>query len=167
MKVFLLGLPGSGKTTLGKQLAERLQRPFIDLDSEIEKDSGCAIQELFSRHGEEYFRDLESRILESRCKENSDFVMATGGGTPCFRNNLSLILRSGRSLFLDVPVETIASRIHTPDLSERPLLASLEPAALISKLRSMRSERVNYYSKADVVLTGSDITVKSLLENIA
>src|SRR6185503_20434689 len=100
MKIFLLGLPGSGKTTLGKELSNALRLPFVDLDSEIERLEGKKISEIFAANGEEYFRNLESSELRKRCTSKGEFVMATGGGTPCFFDNMEWINRAGKSIFL-------------------------------------------------------------------
>src|SRR5258708_25113313 len=101
MKIFIIGLPGSGKTTLGKQVAEKLNLPFIDLDLEIEKLEGKTVQEIFAKRKENYFRELESRTLKNFCSGKSDFVMATGGGAPGFFDNMDVMNNSGKTVFLD------------------------------------------------------------------
>src|SRR5690242_1287240 len=115
MKVFLIGLPGSGKTTLGKHLADRLAVPFVDLDAAIEKQEGKSVQEIFARETESYFRAVEARALNSFCQEKMDFVMATGGGTPGFFDNMALMNRSGKTLFLDASTSEICSRLQRTD----------------------------------------------------
>jgi shikimate kinase len=111
MKIFLIGLPGSGKTTVGKDLARKLSVPFLDLDAEIETREKQQIQQLFKTQGESYFRKIESMVLKEWCTSTRDFVMATGGGTPCFFDNMDQINKSGESIFLDVPTKEFANRI--------------------------------------------------------
>src|SRR5258708_15000387 len=123
MKIFLLGLPGSGKTTIGKELAGLLRIPFVDLELEIEKSFKKKITEIFEKQGEGYFRELEAKQLRKWCSAPSGFVMATGGGTPCFYDNLKFINQTGKSIFLDVPAREIVKRIKKAELMERPLLA--------------------------------------------
>ncbi|HRG80566.1 MAG TPA: shikimate kinase, partial [Cyclobacteriaceae bacterium] len=88
MKIFLIGLPGCGKSTLGKQLAEKLKLPFVDLDAEIEKSVGITIKGIFKKYGESFFRKEESGQLHRFGEGYDDFVMATGGGVPVFFDNM-------------------------------------------------------------------------------
>jgi shikimate kinase len=90
-KIFLLGFMGSGKSTLGKKLANKLNVPFFDLDKIIEEQIGISIAEIFKTKGEEYFRTLETQVLKQLIYKQAKFVIATGGGAPCFNNNIELI----------------------------------------------------------------------------
>lgn len=166
MKIFLLGLPGSGKTTLGKELAGSLGIPFVDLDSEIEKAEGMTIKEIFKTKKEAYFRQAESTHLKEWCTPKSSFVMATGGGTPCFFDNLEVINHCGKSIFLDVPAKEIAKRIMTTGLSERPLFANTHLDGLKDRIEFMRSMRLSFYSSAHFTLSGAAIDSRDLLEKI-
>jgi shikimate kinase len=111
MKIFLIGMPGSGKTTLGKRLAKEMLLPFVDLDKEIERREGKSVQQLFTENGEDYFRQVESKELIEWSASAKSFVMATGGGTPCFYEGIKVINQSGLSIFLDVPLTTLLSRL--------------------------------------------------------
>ena len=111
MKIFLIGLSGAGKTTLGKLLAAELQVPFIDMDWEIEKKEKKSVREIFSHEGEDHFRQLESEVLRDWAGAQQDFVMGTGGGAPCFYNGMEVINQSGLSIFLDVPVGELMRRL--------------------------------------------------------
>ena len=164
MKIFLLGLPGSGKTTLGKELAANLRLPFIDLDKEIEREEGKAIREIFAEKKEDYFRRLESAQLKKWCATAGDFVMATGGGAPCFFDNLEVINRSGKSIFLDVPASEIVKRISTGPIEKRPLLAASGKDGLKDSIEFLRSNRLPYYRQASIILSRSDISVAEMTE---
>src|SRR6187402_3759097 len=102
MKYFLIGLPGSGKTTLGRKLATTLKIPFVDLDHEIEERETISTQVIFKKFGEKYFREVESTVLKAWCERMGSFVMATGGGAPCFFDNMDTINQAGKSIFIDV-----------------------------------------------------------------
>jgi len=161
MKVFLIGLPGSGKTTLGKQLAKNLKVNFIDLDLSIEKLEGKSVQEIFAEKKENYFRELESKTLKDFCSNKDEFVLATGGGAPCFFDNIEAMNASGKTFFIDVPAREIASRLMKTNLTERPLLAKLDPDQLKDKIEFLRSQRISFYKQAQhTVLSLEEILEK-------
>ncbi len=166
MKIFLIGLPGSGKTTLGKSLAEKLKLRFIDLDREIEKIDGQSIQEIFDKKKEPQFRELESKVLKSFCASDEDYVMAAGGGTPCFFDNLETMNRSGQTVFIDTPAKEIASRLMKTNLLERPLFARLDPDQLKDKIEFLRSQRISYYRQAQFIFSGVDISSGEIANRI-
>lgn len=165
MKIFLLGLPGSGKSTLGRQLATGLKVPFVDLDHEIVKQEGKPIPQLFSEKGEEYFRQVESGLLKQWAGRSDDFVMATGGGAPCFLGGIDTINSSGTSVFLDVPPAEIARRMARTRVESRPTVA---PGAesLEAHMTNMRTTRLQYYRQAHHVLAGTRITAAQLIAAI-
>ncbi len=152
MKVFLLGLPGSGKSTMGRQLAAGLSLPFVDLDEEIERETGRSVQLIFKESGESFFREEEARVLREWCASATDFVMATGGGTPCFHDNLATINQVGASVFLDVPARIIVERILKTDLSSRPLFAGVRPENLKEAIEFMRTQRMPFYRQAQLTV---------------
>ncbi|MBS1544145.1 MAG: AAA family ATPase [Bacteroidetes bacterium] len=166
MKIFLLGLPGSGKTTIGNALASQLNLQFVDLDAEIEKNAGESIASIFSKKGEDHFREIEKKELEKWCTGADSFVMATGGGTPCFYDNLSLMKLSGLTIFLDVPVQVIADRLRQTALEDRPLFARTSTEELESHLESLRSKRISFYHLAHHTVEGSEISISTLLQVI-
>ncbi|HZY80670.1 MAG TPA: shikimate kinase [Cyclobacteriaceae bacterium] len=163
MKVFLLGLPGSGKTTLGKKLASALQLPFVDLDKEIERTEGKPISEIFSEKKEDYFRKLESSQLKLWCAKPGDFVMATGGGAPCFFDNITVINQSGKSIFLDVPASEIVKRMSRAGVEKRPLLAAGGRDGLKDHIEFMRSNRISFYKQATYTFSGLAINVQEMV----
>ncbi len=167
MKIFLIGLPGSGKSTIGKSLALELSYSFIDLDLEIEKQEGRTIKQIFKQMHEGYFRQLESKALKKYCQSTDSFVLATGGGAPCFFDNMEQINQAGKSVFLDVPAKEIAKRIMNSHISERPLFATDDAESLKDRIEFMRSQRINFYKQAHLTITGERIEIKSLVEKLS
>jgi len=162
MKLFLIGMPGSGKTTLGKELARHLKIDFVDLDAEIEKTEGKAISEIFSQYGEDHFRLIEARLLRELAGSELPFVMATGGGAPCFYQGMDIINQYGISVFLDCPVTELVERVKRNQ--ERPLLLTSGEEELRKKLEAMLKSRLSCYQQAKIILQNP--TVQSLLKEI-
>jgi len=155
MKIILVGMPGSGKSTVGKQLSSRLNLPLIDLDTEIERAAGQEIKTIFAEKGEDYFRALESQTLQRVLSSNDAFILATGGGAPCFHNGMEIINQHGISIFLDVPTDELVARVVSDN--SRPLLAAADKEELLLKLNVIRAKRLDCYEKAKVMIFGSDI----------
>ncbi|MET7259509.1 shikimate kinase [Dyadobacter fermentans] len=158
--VILVGMMSSGKTTLGKKLARALNYQFVDLDKLIEKDQGMEISAIFSQQGETYFREVESRILKDTSAQKG-IVLASGGGTPCFFDNMEVIKKMGVSIFLDVPAEDLAKRIENHGKDDRPILSGA--TSLVDTLQNRITDRLPYYTQADFTLKG-EIDVSHLLE---
>lgn len=163
MKIFLIGMPGSGKTTLGKQLANHLGIDFIDLDFEIEKAESRSISEIFASRGEDYFRLLESRLLGEWASGRLSFVMATGGGAPCFYKGIDVINEHGLSIFLDCSVPELIARVRKN--RERPLLLNADEEELKSRLEKMREQRLSCYRQAAIILENP--TLAKVIEKLA
>ena len=155
-------MPGSGKTTLGKQLAERLHVDFVDLDSEIEKEEQKSISEIFRQHGEDEFRLIEAKLLRTWAASSSSFVMATGGGAPCFHSGTDVINEHGISIFLDCSVNELVERVKRN--RERPLLRTDDEEELRQKLERMRESRLRCYQQAKIIL--KDPSIEVLLKNL-
>jgi shikimate kinase len=166
MKIFLIGLPGCGKSTMAKAVATELGRPFLDLDIEIVKGEKQAITDIFEIRGEIKFREIEKKYLNLFCQQSTDFVMATGGGTPCFLQNMELIKKSGISIFLDTEVKEIASRMMNTELDKRPLFAGQNVNTIASRVVEMRTQRVGFYNQADARLTSDQISVDQIIDKI-
>lgn len=158
VKIFLTGLMGSGKTTLGRQLAEAMGVRFVDLDEAVVVLAGQSIPEVFERQGEEAFRSMEAGMLEQFCSSEDAFVMATGGGTPCFGSNMDRMKDAGTTIFLDVPAEELARRL-APDSSSRPLISRIPPSGLKDFLKQLLDQRKVHYSRADFILRGENIGI--------
>ena len=147
--IYLIGLMGSGKSTLGRPLAQTLKREFIDLDTLIEQKSGQSIREIFSEHGEIFFRDLESARLDEIAKYHKR-VIALGGGAILREQNRGLVSSSGFSVYLKVNPEILAQRLS--DCSDRPLLQGLDDQAKLERLRELLQERQSFYEQADLIV---------------
>ncbi len=141
----------SGKTTIGKILAEKLNYTFVDLDSLIEKDQKMTISAIFSEKGEAHFRDVESRILKSLA-QNKKLVIASGGGTPCFFDNMTIIKSLGTSFYLDIPAHALAKRISYHGRDDRPILSGAE--SIEALLQTKITEREFFYQQADYQIHG-------------
>lgn len=157
--IFLVGMPSSGKSTLGRKLARALGYRFVDLDRLIVKDQGQTISELFANKGEAYFREVESRILHKTLPDHW-LVVATGGGAPCFFDNMEFIKSNGLSVFLHVAPHELAERITQHARDDRPLFSGV--TELEQELTSRLAARLPFYGQADLTVAGT-ITVGQLL----
>ena len=145
-RIFLVGYMGAGKTTLGRALAKKLGLPFIDLDSYIEERIHKTISQIFAEKGEEYFRDLERRMLH----EVGDFenvIISTGGGTPCFFDNIEYMNSQGTTVYLDVPIERLFIRLSIAR-NKRPLIKDKNDEELRTFIIDQLAARAPHYSKA-------------------
>lgn len=146
MKIFLIGMMGSGKSFCSKKLAKKLKIPAFDLDTIIEMTEDLSIAEIFAEEGEEYFRKEEAKILRW-FGEKKAFVLATGGGTPCFHKNMEWMNENGVTIWLNEPVNVLVDRLK-PEKDHRPLVKDLSDEELASFLTNKLAERNQYYSKA-------------------
>ena len=164
MKIYLLGMPGSGKTTLGKSLAISRKELFIDLDKEIETNADKSISEIFSEDGESEFRKLESDLLRRITLSNRSFIMSTGGGAPCHHDNISYMVSSGITIYLKVSLHELNIRLKT-DKDSRPLLS--KPGELNNTIKELLLAREKYYSKASIIIESDSISLKDIESALA
>lgn len=146
MNIYLTGYMASGKSTVGKALAARLGMDFCDLDDLFVQRSGQGIADFFAAEGEESFRDKETELL-AEIAAQTNFVVSTGGGTPCREQNLQLMLDSGKMFFLDVPPDELARRL-LDEKEQRPLIRNVEEDELESFVQSHLIERIDCYRRA-------------------
>jgi len=144
--IYLMGFMGSGKSVVGKQLAERLNCPFIDLDEYIHSREGEAIKEIFNNKGESYFRNLEHQCLK-KVSSGAYSVIALGGGTPCYDRNWK-VLNGKKSIYLKCSLINLTNRLSL-EKEERPLLASIKTKRdLYLLIRELLNKRRRFYDKA-------------------
>lgn len=149
IRVFLIGYMGAGKTTLGKALARELNISFIDLDWYIEERFHKTVGELFTEKGETGFRELERKMLhEVGAFENS--VISTGGGTPCFFDNMDYMTGNGQTVFLDVHADVLFYRLQTATQA-RPILCGKSGSELKSFIEDTLAKRISYYERASYI----------------
>jgi shikimate kinase len=151
MRIFLIGFMGSGKTHWAKQLASQMKIPFFDLDSVIEEKEGKTIAQLFAAHGEEAFRIKEKETLEQLIDEYPSMVLSTGGGTPCFFNNIERMKKYGVVVWLNTHVEILLSRLMK-EKETRPLIKNLADDDMRAYIVRKLNERRMYYEQADITI---------------
>lgn len=166
MRIFLIGFMGSGKTHWGKELASQCSIPFFDLDERIVLAEGKTISEIFAESGEEYFRIKEREMLEQLIEENESLVLSSGGGTPCFFNNIELMKKEGTVVWLNTNIEVLADRL-IKEKQKRPLLRNLADDDLRGYIVKKLNERRMYYQQADLTIDNEcDLSSSQLIQTI-
>ncbi len=165
LRIFLIGFMGCGKTHWGKQLSEKLQLPFIDLDEKLSEKEGKPITEIFETEGEEYFRLLEKDALYLLTESHESFVMACGGGTPCFYNNIDYLKKSGITVWINCSVECLHQRL-LKERGKRPLIKDLTDAQLRSYVIKKYGDRKIFYQQAAVVVDDGELSADDLIKKI-
>ncbi|WP_417602580.1 shikimate kinase [Owenweeksia hongkongensis] len=164
MKISLIGYMGSGKSTIGPELAVLSGLDYYDLDAEIEKHTGYTITETIFNKGELYFRKLErEKLHEILAKDN--FVLSTGGGTPCYYDNIDVLNKNSLSVYLQYNVKELFERLKG-NTAERPLIAHLEGEPLQEYIGKHLFERSTYYDKATVVIKAGKLSKLEILKEI-
>lgn len=168
MIIVLMGYMGSGKSTVGKALASLLKHDFIDLDNYISQKENLAVTELFAKKGEIYFRKKESQYLNEVISDRDNIVLALGGGTPCYGNNLSVLLdnKKVKTFYLKLSINSLKNRLKT-EKDNRPLIAHLDSdEEMIEFLGKHLFERSQYYSQAHYIINADEKSKKEVLEDI-
>jgi len=152
-RIFLVGMMGCGKTTIGRGIAESFGRPFIDLDEAIEKRTNRTINDIFEKLGEFSFRTCEAQVLRDLPRSNPNAIVATGGGTPLHFSNMDFLNNNGLTIFLDIDVHVLVKRL-AEQREERPLLRRDDWEIFLTGLAAQRRKA---YEQAQVsVLVNSN-----------
>ncbi len=155
MKLFLIGMPGAGKTHAAEFLKKKLKIPAYDLDALVEMMEEKTITEIFEEGGEETFRKLEAKMLRL-FKEKKKFILSTGGGTPCFHDNIDWMNKNGQTVFIDEPVEVLVERLVN-EQEKRPLLKDKSASELEAYLQETLAQRRSFYEKASCQFTSKEL----------
>jgi shikimate kinase len=164
--IFLTGFMGSGKSTAGKKLAKLLRLKFIDLDYYIEQREKLTVQSLFENFGEQAFRKIEQSCLIEILKSEKQAVIALGGGTICFENNLNKIKENGLLVFIDLPATALAQRLETSKV-KRPLIKNIKGEELVTFVANKLTERKVFYDQAHITVSGLSLTPQLLRQIIS
>jgi len=171
MNIYLTGMPGSGKTTVGKRLARVAEFTFTDLDVVLSEQEAMPVTDIFARKGEAYFRQAESDALKTTIDSRRS-IIATGGGTPCFFDNMDWMNQHGITIFLDVPIAELIRRLTASPQAQqkRPLFANKSHEELTESLYTMQQNRLPFYEKSQFRLlphqTGPDKIIAFLNEKV-
>lgn len=151
MVIFLIGFMGCGKTSIGRKVAAQAGFRFMDMDREIEERCGMNVAGIFERHGEPYFRRCERELLESLAGQDGDLVVSTGGGVPCHGDNMDVMNRTGRTVYLKMSPPKLVKRLeHGRD--KRPKIQGMDDGALLEYIGRTLPGREEYYNKAHIVI---------------
>jgi len=152
MIVYMIGFMGSGKSTLGRQLALQSGWLFRDLDLLIEKTDGRTVPQIFRESGETYFREIEAAALRN-ISAATDTVVACGGGTPCYKGNMKFMNRSGITIYLKLDAHLLTERLLKAK-KIRPLIRKMNPDELEKYVNDLLDSRENYYNRASLIVDG-------------
>lgn len=164
-RVFLVGFMGSGKTTIGKHLAKDMKWQFIDMDDYFEKKHECKIKEFFAKYGEAQFRIAENEVVKELATQEN-VVVATGGGAPCYYDNMEIMNAAGATIYINVEPRDLAKRLKNAK-ADRPLLADKSDEELLDYITSKLNERDGHYRKAHMTVDGEHLpfgAYKTLVE---
>ncbi len=168
MKIVLIGYMGSGKSSIGQRLSEVLEYGFVDLDAEIEKREASKISKIFEEKGEIYFRKTEATVLKDILSNNTDEIVATGGGTPCYGRIMDDLLENEEVLavYLKCSIDTLTERLF-PEKEHRPMIAHLDTKELLDDfIRKHLFERAFYYNRANTIIDCNEKDEKEVVEKI-
>jgi shikimate kinase len=165
MKIFLIGFMGSGKSHWGRLLSEKLGIRFFDLDEQVTEHAGRSIPEIFDREGEEQFRLMEKDVLHIIAESHDSFVIACGGGTPCYFNNIEYMNQGGISVWINTPQDVLFERL-VKEKAERPLIQELSDDQLKSFISKKFASRKIYYEQATLSIDEEPLQLDHLVEKI-
>lgn len=163
--LYLIGMMGSGKSYWAKQIASVSNRKWIDLDNVIEQTAGKTISEIFATEGEAAFRLLEQKVLHQTASDNN-LIVATGGGAPCFFDNIDWMNNYGVTVFINEPIEVLVQRLQK-EKAHRPLVSNTSDDELHASLTERLAGRLHFYQKAQHTIIGSQATVEDFIKLIS
>jgi shikimate kinase len=164
MRIYLTGYMGSGKSTLGRKLARHAGLQFVDMDHYIEKRNCKSVPRIFAEEGEAEFRKKERKALEE-LSEFTDVVVATGGGAPCFFDNMDIMNRTGITIFLNIDPKILANRL-LESKTERPLIKGKSKEELVQFIGETLEKRKEFYTKAKYQITQPDMDLIQVMHMI-
>jgi shikimate kinase len=156
---------GSGKTFWAKQLSRKLNIPFFDLDEQIVNSENKSINDIFAAKGEEYFRLVEKDTLHIITESRDSMIMACGGGTPCYFNNIEYMNQAGTTVWLDTPLNVLFERLLR-EKTQRPLLKDLSDEQVKAFIIKKFADRKIYYEQADIIIAEQPVKLDELIEKI-
>ncbi len=162
MRLFIIGYKSSGKTTMGKKLANRLNMEFVDLDEVIEERENKTIPELYKEVGDEEFRTLEWKALK-QVVEKDNIIVSTGGGAPCHCDNMNLMEKFGEVLYIHLDNDTLVNRLKAAT-KDRPIVYNKSEEELKNYVKDQRYRCEHHYTRAKYTVEGKDLTVEKMLE---
>jgi len=163
MRIFLVGFMASGKSSVGKKMAKKLKLPFVDLDDYIEEKYNSTIRLLIYDKGMDKFREIEKESLEILIKKHETAVISTGGGTPCYYDNMKVMNESGITVYLEVDIPTLVDRL-THAKKDRPLIWGKSRSDLTVYAKDLLSKRQGDYEKAKYKVSGKNLKIDSVIE---
>jgi shikimate kinase len=157
-RIFIIGYMGAGKTTVGKELAKSLSLTFVDLDAHIQSQYHKTVPELFAEKGEEEFRKIEHQALRE-VANFEDVIISTGGGAPCFFDNMEIMNQAGTTIYIEATPEVLADRLLSSK-SIRPLVVGKSREELIPFITKHLADRERYYKKANIIYHANQMLSK-------
>lgn len=165
MKIFLLGFMGAGKTTIGKYAARHNGLEFLDLDAWIEEQQGKEIRQIFAEQGEATFREIERQALNAVIAQEADLLISTGGGTPCFFDNVARMNAAGPTIYLDLGAARLTDRLRKSK-GKRPLIESLKGDLQVFVHKKLM-HRAPFYAQAQYILPEREANKKGVSDLVA
>ncbi len=166
MQIILIGYMGSGKSTVGRELSKCLKINFLDLDDYIEKKHKMSISEIFSKKGEIFFRKEETKCLQEIFEKNEDIILSTGGGTPCYGENMNIILQNTPNVFyLNVSIPELVNRLQK-EKEHRPLVAKIKEEDLSEFIGKHLFERSFFYAQSHHTILVTQKDAKAVVNEI-
>jgi shikimate kinase len=166
MLIYLVGLPGSGKSTIGKQLAEMMKYKFHDLDEAICQLENTTIDKIFEKKGENYFRLLEREELE-KTFEMKDTIISTGGGVPCYFDNMTQMNKYGVTIFINPSLDELSTRIIGQGSENRPMFKNKSMKQILEFLELKTKERKPFYEQSRYIFNSNRLTAKEVFKKVS